>query len=104
MANYLKIKPIYSVATDVYSYANAIMWTCNDLYRNATTAKLNSDLVNITVKTEIDNEGNTITYDYISPSLLSFEMEIPYDILQAWGPDSFIDDFSLSYSSEFERE
>jgi len=104
MANYLKIKPIYSVATDVYPYANAIMWTCNDLYRNATTAKLNCDLVNITVKTEIDNEGNTITYDYISPSLLSFEMEITYDILQAWGPDSVIDDFALSYSPEFERE
>jgi len=104
MADYLKIKPVYSVATDVYPYANAIMWTCNDLYRNATTAKLNCDLVNITVKTEIDNEGNTITYDYISPSLLGFEMEIPYDILEIWGPDSVIDDFVLTYDPNFERE
>jgi hypothetical protein len=104
MADYLKIKPVYSVATDVYPYANAIMWTCNDLYRNATTAKLNCDLVNITVKTEIDNEGNTIVYDYISPSLFGFEMEIPYEILQAWGPDSVIDDFVLTYSPDFERE
>jgi hypothetical protein len=104
MADYLKIKPVYSVATDVYPYANAIMWTCNDLYRNAPTAKLNCDLVNITVKTEIDNEGNTITYDYISPSLLGFEMEIPYDILEIWGPDSVIDDFVLTYDPNFERE
>ena len=104
MADYLKIKPIYSVATDVYPYANVIMWTCNDLYRNATTAKLNCDLVNITVKTEIDNEGNTIVYDYISPSLLSFEMELTYDILEIWGPDSIIDDFVLTYDPNFERE
>jgi hypothetical protein len=74
------------------------------LYRNATTAKLNCDLVNITIKTEIDDEGNTITYDYISPSLLGFEMEIPYEILIIWGPDSVIDDFVLTYSPEFERE
>lgn len=104
MADYLKIKPIYSVATDVYPYANAIMWTCNDLYRNATTAKLNCDLVNITVKTEIDNEGNTIVYDYISPSLQNFEMELTYDILDIWGPDSIIDDFVLTYDPNFERE
>jgi hypothetical protein len=104
MADFLKIKPVYSVATDVYPYANAIMWICNDLYRNSTTAKLNCDLVNITVKTEIDNEGNTVVYDYMSPSLLSFEMEIPYEILEIWGPDSVIDDFVLTYSPEFERE
>lgn len=104
MSNFLKIKPIYYVATDVYPYANAIMWSCNDLCRNATTAKLNSDLINVTVRTEIDNNGNTLVYDYISPSLLSFEMEIPYDILQAWGPDSVIDDFVLTYSPDFERE
>jgi hypothetical protein len=104
MADYLKIKPIYSVATDVYPYANVIMWTCNDLYRNATTAKLNCDLINLSVKTEIDNDGNTIVYDYLSPSLFSFEMEIPYEVLQAWGPDSVIDDFVLTYDPNFERE
>ncbi len=104
MSNYLKIKPMYSVATDVYPYANAIMWVCNDLYRNATTARLNCDLINVTVRTEIDNDGNTLIYDYISPSLLSFEMEIPYDILQVWGPDSVIDDFILTYDPAFQRE
>jgi hypothetical protein len=104
MSTYLKIKPIYSVATDVYPYANVIMWTCNDLYRNAITGKLNCDLINMTVKTEIDNDGNTIVYDYLSPSLMSFEMEVPYDILEAWGPDSVIDDFVLTYSPDFERE
>ena len=104
MSNYLKIKPIYSVAIDVYPYANAIIWACNDLYRNATSAKLNCNLVNVTVRTEMDSEGNTLIYDYISPSLLDFEMEIPYDILEVWGPDSVIDDFVLTYSPDFERE
>jgi len=104
MSNFLKIKPVYSVATDVYPYANAIIWVCYDLYRNGTSAKLNCNLVNITVRTEIDSEGNTLIYDYISPSLLGFEMEIPYDILEVWGPDSVIDDFVLTYSSDFERE
>ena len=104
MSNFLKIKPVYSVSTEIYPYANALMWSCNNLYRNSTTANLNCDLVNITTITEIDNEGNTHVLDYISPSLLSFEMEIPHEILDNWGPDSVIDDFVLTYSSEFERE
>jgi hypothetical protein len=104
MSNYLKIKPIYSVATDVYPYANAIMWACNDLYRSAASARLNCDLVNVAVRNEIDSEGNTLIYDYVSPSLLSFEMEIPNDILTSWGPDSVIDDFVLTYSTDFKRE
>jgi hypothetical protein len=104
MSVYLKIKPVYSVSTDRYPYANAIIWSCNNLYREATTGTLNCDLVNVTPITEIDNEGNTHFYDSVSPSLLSFEMEIPYVILNNWGPDSVIDDFVLTYSSEFERE
>jgi hypothetical protein len=104
MSNFLKIKPVYSGSTEVYPYANAIMWCCNYLYRNSSTAKLSCDLVNLTTITETDNDGIIHTYDSISPSLLNFEMELPYEILNAWGPDNVIDDFVLTYSSDFERE
>jgi hypothetical protein len=104
MSVYLKIKPIYSVSTDVYPFANAIIWNCYNIYKNAETADLRCEMVNVSTQILPDNDGNPQTVEFISPVLSGFDMVVPKNILDSWGPDDIIDDFVLTYSSDFQRE
>lgn len=104
MATYLKIKP-YSVPNDQgYGFANAIYWVVPEINRGDESAILFCNLVNTTIRQIPDENGVLQDIEFISPSLMQFQMEITQEILDAWGPDSVIDDFVLSYDSNFERE
>ena len=104
MATYLKIKP-YSVLNDQgYGFANAIYWVVSELYRGDENAKLFCNLVNVSIRQIPDENGVLQDIEFISPSLMDFQMDITKEMLDAWGPDSIIDDFVLSYDSNFEKE
>jgi len=104
MATYLKIKP-YSVPNDQgYGFANAIYWVVSELHRGDEYANLFCNLVNVSIRQIPDENGILQDIEFISPSLMDFQMIIPQEILDTWGPDSVIDDFVLTYSPDFERE
>ena len=104
MATYLKIKPYYVPDDQGYGFANAIYWTVTDLNRGDTEAKLIGNLVNTSVRQIPDENGIPQNVEFISAVLMQFEMIVPQNILDAWGPDSVIDDFVLTYDHLFERE
>ena len=104
MATYLKIKP-YSVSNDQgYGFANAIYWVVSELYRGDVETNLLCNLVNVSIRQIPDENGVLKDIEFISPSLMNFQMIITQEILDSWGPDSVIDDLVLTYSPEFERE
>ena len=104
MTTYLKIKP-YIVPNDQgYGFANAIYWVVPELYRGDESAQLFCNLVNVSIRQIPDENGVLQDIEFISPSLMNFQMEITQELLDAWGPDSIIDDFVLTYSPDFERE
>jgi hypothetical protein len=105
MENYFKIKP-YIVPNDLgYGFANAIAWTVQDIYRGAEEAVAYCNLLKIYQQEVPDGSGGTITTNFISPSLMDFQMTIPHPVLNSWGADdTVIDDFVLTYDSNFERE
>lgn len=91
---YLKIQPIqiqnFGQPTKT---ANAITWTCPGLDRNATSARVFCELSYI-------DPAETEPKDFY-PVQHSFVMEIPKSILDIWLDDSVIDDFVLTYSTDF---
>jgi hypothetical protein len=104
MSTYLRIKP-YSIQNDLgYSFANAIYWQVPFLGRGDTSATIVCDLVNITSAQTTDEFGNIVNGPVVSPSLGHFEMIADEVLLNSWGPDSVIDDYVLTYDSNFERE
>ena len=105
MEYFFKIKP-YTVPNDQgYGFANAITWMINDVYRGCNEATAYCNLLNVSTWDIPDNSGGTTTSFYISPSLMSFEMIVPYSVLNSWGADdTVIDDYVLTYDPNFERE
>jgi len=90
--NYLRIQEI-NFGEVQEKKANAIVWNVTSLMRNSTTATANCSLIFVTP------DGGTIESNYY------FSMEIPENILQAWGADdSVIDDFVLTYSPLFIKD
>lgn len=91
LKTYLRIQPIQIPYFGGSKTANAISWSCSTLERGATSARLFCELVNI--------DDNNLSDFY--PTVHGFSMEVPNNILQNWLDDSIIDDFVLTYSSDF---
>lgn len=90
--NYLRIQEI-NFGELQEKTANAIVWNVPNLMRNATEATVQCSLIFVNV------DGSTVDSNYY------FTMEIPNDILQAWGSDdSVIDDFVLTFSPLFVKD
>jgi hypothetical protein len=90
--NYLRIQEI-NFGELQEKKANAIVWNVPYLMRNAMTAEINCSLI------FVNPDGGTIESNYY------FSMEIPENVLQAWGADdSVIDDFVLTYSPLFIKD
>jgi hypothetical protein len=104
MENYIKIKP-YTVSNDQgYGFANAITWNVQDVYRGCTEAIVYCNLIKVFQQDISDGNGGTITTNFISPSLMDFQMVVNEALLNSWGPDTVIDDFVLTYDPNFEKE
>jgi hypothetical protein len=96
MRNYLKIQPITFSNLKGDFTVNAISWKVMNIEREATSAKVICNLVNYTPPTNGQNKNDFVAmYD-------SYIMDIPNNVLQAWGSDdSVIDNFVLTYSPKF---
>lgn len=104
MDYYIKIKP-YNVPNDQgYGYANAIYWRIDSLYRGCTESIIYCNLLNVSTKQVLDENGNMIDSVFVSPCLMNFDMVADSNLLSSWGPDSVIDDYVLTYDPNFQRE
>jgi len=74
------------------------------LYRGDDSANLFCNLVNVSIRQIPDENGILQDIEFISPSLMDFQMTVSKEMLNTWGPDTIIDDFVLSYDSNFEKE
>ena len=104
MSQFLKIKPYYISNPYGFEYANAIMWSVQELNRGDMETTVYRNLVNISMSPVPDGNGIPIQTEFISPSLMSYEMIATQTILDSWGPDSVIDDFVLTYDPLLEKE
>lgn len=90
--NYLRIQEI-NFGELQEKKTNAIVWNVPNLMRNATEATVHCSLI------FVKPDGGTVDSNYY------FTMEIPNDILQAWGADdSVIDDFVITFSPLFVKD
>ncbi len=87
--NFLRIQEIQISNLNASITANAIGWTCINLDRGATSATLLCSLVYI-------NES-----DLVSPTLYTWSMDVPNNVLQNWQSDEVIDDYVITYSPMF---
>ncbi len=100
MGNYINIRPITFTTINGDFIANAIKWRVMNIERGATTAKLLCDLINIKKHTVTNFNGHEDVD--VTTLYTSFSMDIPNEILQAWGDDDgLIDQFVLTYSHQF---
>ena len=74
------------------------------MYRGDDSANLFCNLVNVSIRQIPDENGILQDIEFISPSLMDFQMTVSKEMLNTWGPDTIIDDFVLSYDSNFEKE
>ena len=100
----LKIKPYLLPSENKYPYANGIIWTCYGLSRNCLSCWVICDLIYVWTEEYTDENGNILTSEIVSESLFQFQMIVPKEILDIWGPDVVIDDYVLTYDPNFERE
>lgn len=91
---YLKIQPIQiSNFGKQPKTVNAITWNCSSLERNTSSAILFCELAFIDPQDAEEKD--------FYPTHHTFTMEVPKEVLDLWGDDSVIDDFVLTYSSDF---
>lgn len=97
MTNYISIQPITFSGLKNDFVVNAIKWNVTELTRGATSVKVICELINVSTET-IPLKGPR---EVIKP-YTSFSMDIPDNVLQAWGADdTVIDNFVLTYSPKF---
>jgi hypothetical protein len=90
--NYLRIQEI-NFGELQEKKTNAIVWNVPNLMRNATEAIVKCSLI------FVNSDESTVDSNY------HFTMEIPNNVLQAWGSDdTVIDDFVITYSPLFVKD
>jgi hypothetical protein len=101
MTDYFNIQPITFSELNGDFTVNAIKWKVLNLDRGITSAKVMCILINISTQTITLSNGQTQEREIIK-YYTSFTMNIPNNILQAWGSDdTVIDNFVLTYSPKF---
>lgn len=103
MQSLLRIKPYPISMSQGFDFANAIFWAVMGIDRDGEQAELQGSLLNIYTREIPDENGVLQTIEFVSPVLENFQIMVPKEILDIWGPDSVIDDFIISVSN-FERE
>jgi hypothetical protein len=90
--NYLRIQEI-NFGDLQEKTTNAIVWNVLSLMRNSTEATVHCSLI------FVNPDESTVDSNY------HFTMEIPNNVLQAWGADdTVIDDFVITYSPLFVKD